>query len=393
MDAQKSNDQQKGLLETAIEYHEKGDYKKSLQFLREAANLKHPIAIYLLAVSIREGWGESPDAQKSVTLLKDCVNIIISDLESQHERPVSSQVMQHAKKMSRRPSDLDIASLHSQGMRASASSKKISKDPIKISPDPAKTADLVVKKSSVELLGNDKPQLTLSDTIERRQREEPGADVEKSGTILRAIMNVKIEEAPKIGILSKISSIHKRSGSGTKQEAISKSNITKPEKADSPEKVSPFNPNPPSQELKNKTEAKISALNAEPKEINEFLRSILSLPLLDLGYSYLFGWGVDSVPALAVYYFDLAALLGDPDAQLQLGYMFEHGLRIKKDKKQSAKYYRMYSGEIPQLSWIWKDKYNIKFENVNDYEIISKLKNVPKFEAKKSIFWRFCCCK
>jgi Sel1 repeat len=385
--------EQKGLLEQAIDYHQQGDYKNSVKYLKQAADLQNPIAMYLLAVSLREGWGEVPDVEKAVALLRDCVNIIVSDLENQYDRPVSTQVMNHAKKLVRRPSEIEIASLHNQGLRASSSSRKISTEPIKIVTQDAKSS-----------LNPEKPKLKLSDTIERHANEESAADLDKSGTILRAILKVKIEESPKSnGFISRLKS-RNRSGSGSNVKKdvnnevkdqppnqTSTANGENPTASDT--NKSPKTSNPPSQELKNKSEAKTPTSNEEPKGINEFLRSILSLPLLDLGYSYLFGWGVDINPRLSVYYFDIAALLGDSDAQLQLGYMFEHGLRIKKDKQQAAKYYRMYTGEIPQLSWIWKDKYNVKFENVDDTEIIEKLKNVPVFEVKKNMFWScFCCC-
>lgn len=43
----------------------------------------------------------------------------------------------------------------------------------------------------------------------------------------------------------------------------------------------------------------------------------------------------------ALQYFTLAANLGDPDAQSELGFCYSTGRGCKKDLKMAAKYYRM----------------------------------------------------
>lgn len=43
---------------------------------------------------------------------------------------------------------------------------------------------------------------------------------------------------------------------------------------------------------------------------------------------------------VALSYFELAANLGDPDAQSELGFCYSTGRGCKKDLKKAAKYYR-----------------------------------------------------
>ncbi|CAG8555618.1 11188_t:CDS:2, partial [Diversispora eburnea] len=50
------------------------------------------------------------------------------------------------------------------------------------------------------------------------------------------------------------------------------------------------------------------------------------------------GWGVPKKKQNAAYYFEIAANLGDPDAQNDLAFCYYHGEGIKK---KAAKYYRM----------------------------------------------------
>lgn len=91
------------------------------------------------------------------------------------------------------------------------------------------------------------------------------------------------------------------------------------------------------------------------------LQNELVLALHELGQSCRFGYGCDKDPAMAVSYFQLAADLGDPDAQNDLAFMYANGKGCKKNMKLAAKYYRM---AIKQgmsdmgLSWVWKPKYD-----------------------------------
>ncbi|KAK4057039.1 hypothetical protein OIO90_001939 [Microbotryomycetes sp. JL221] len=87
----------------------------------------------------------------------------------------------------------------------------------------------------------------------------------------------------------------------------------------------------------------------------------LKLALYEMGQSFRFGYGVDKDKKMAVAYFQLAADLGDMDAQQDLAFCLANGKGCKKNPKLAAKYYRLAVKQGASdfgLSWIWKDKYN-----------------------------------
>lgn len=112
-------------------------------------------------------------------------------------------------------------------------------------------------------------------------------------------------------------------------------------------------------------------LNAAQSAVNELqtgmahsktvAKSELVLAIYEIGVCFRHGWGVPKDLKTAAYHFELAANLGDPDAQNDLGFCYLHGIGVKKDAYASAKYYRMAERQEQGLignSWIWKDKYN-----------------------------------
>ena len=100
------------------------------------------------------------------------------------------------------------------------------------------------------------------------------------------------------------------------------------------------------------------------KENGIFLESIkkeFSLAIYELGMSFRHGWGIEKNPDTAIHYFELAADMGDIDAQLELGYTYFVGDGVKKDLYLSAKYYKMAHAQGANIfgnSWIFKEKYN-----------------------------------
>jgi len=88
----------------------------------------------------------------------------------------------------------------------------------------------------------------------------------------------------------------------------------------------------------------------------------------ELGQCFLQGWGTKADPQMAIYYFELAAELGDLDALIALGDMHMNGQGVKTSKAIAAAYYRLAEDrgakELPNMQWIWKDKYNDTPEQV-----------------------------
>ncbi|KAI9496173.1 hypothetical protein BDB00DRAFT_726225, partial [Zychaea mexicana] len=86
----------------------------------------------------------------------------------------------------------------------------------------------------------------------------------------------------------------------------------------------------------------------------------LIMAIYELGVSYIQGWGCRKNKETAVYFFKLAADLGDPDAQNDLARCYSTGKGVKKDMKLAAKYYRLADKQgcgIMGNSWIYKSKY------------------------------------
>jgi TPR repeat protein len=54
----------------------------------------------------------------------------------------------------------------------------------------------------------------------------------------------------------------------------------------------------------------------------------IPLAMYEVGMSFQQGWGVKKDKVKAAYYFDLAAKLGDPDAQVALGECFLRYIRF-----------------------------------------------------------------
>ncbi|OAV91467.1 hypothetical protein PTTG_01111 [Puccinia triticina 1-1 BBBD Race 1] len=99
----------------------------------------------------------------------------------------------------------------------------------------------------------------------------------------------------------------------------------------------------------------------QAKEKDDVAKSELVLAIYELGQCFLRGWGCKKDKQLAINYFELAAKLGDPDAQQELGFCYANGKGTKKDLKLAAKYYRMAANQGVEMmgsQWIWKDKYN-----------------------------------
>lgn len=90
------------------------------------------------------------------------------------------------------------------------------------------------------------------------------------------------------------------------------------------------------------------------------VKSELVLAIYEVGQSFFQGWGVEKDKKMAVSYFRVAARLGDPDAQQELGFCLANGKGCKKDKMEAAKWYRAAVAQGVSdigLTWIYKDKY------------------------------------
>lgn len=108
--------------------------------------------------------------------------------------------------------------------------------------------------------------------------------------------------------------------------------------------------------------SKINGLSVQQRNESDVVaKSELVLAIYELGQCFMRGWGCKKDKQLAINYFELAARLGDPDAQQELGFCYTNGKGTKKDLKLGAKYYRMAARQGVEMmgsQWIWKEKYN-----------------------------------
>ncbi|KAH6579381.1 hypothetical protein BASA61_010288 [Batrachochytrium salamandrivorans] len=88
---------------------------------------------------------------------------------------------------------------------------------------------------------------------------------------------------------------------------------------------------------------------------------MLSLTLHEIGIAYCFGWGIRRSKSKGFEFIRIAAELGDPDAQQHLGFLYLHGLGVKRDINMAAHWYRVYEKATLMSvfeAWIWLDENN-----------------------------------
>jgi len=90
------------------------------------------------------------------------------------------------------------------------------------------------------------------------------------------------------------------------------------------------------------------------------VRGELVFAIFEVGQCFFHGWGVKKDQKMAVSYFQMAAKLGDPDAQQELAFCYANGRGCKKDRKEAAKWYRAAVAQGVSdvgLAWIYKEKF------------------------------------
>ena len=91
------------------------------------------------------------------------------------------------------------------------------------------------------------------------------------------------------------------------------------------------------------------------------ITSELIMAIFELAICFKQGWGVKKSKQTAAYYLNLAAQLGDVDAQMEIGECYLRGEGVKRDKKMAAKWFRQAEkngARMVSMQWIWKPKYD-----------------------------------
>ncbi|KAF5382876.1 hypothetical protein D9757_007287 [Collybiopsis confluens] len=90
------------------------------------------------------------------------------------------------------------------------------------------------------------------------------------------------------------------------------------------------------------------------------VKAELVLAIYEVGQCFFHAWGVPKDQKMGVSYYRVAAQLGDPDAQGDLGFCLANGKGCKKDRKEAAKWYRAAVAQGYSdvgLAWIHKEKF------------------------------------
>ncbi|KAI8815072.1 HCP-like protein [Cladochytrium replicatum] len=111
----------------------------------------------------------------------------------------------------------------------------------------------------------------------------------------------------------------------------------------------------------------LNYLKEQPQKVGAgTLKKVVSdelvLAFVELARCYQQGWGVKKDKSKAAYYLEIAAKLGDPDAQVEMADLYMRGDGVRKDKAFAAKWYRRAEkkgARLVSMQWIWKEKYNL----------------------------------
>ncbi|KAK2462112.1 hypothetical protein APHAL10511_006575 [Amanita phalloides] len=90
------------------------------------------------------------------------------------------------------------------------------------------------------------------------------------------------------------------------------------------------------------------------------VRTELVLAIYEVGQCFFQGWGAPKDQKMAVSYYEVAARLGDSDAQNDLAFCLANGKGCKKNRKEAARWYRAAVAQGQSdvgLAWIYKEKY------------------------------------
>ncbi|GJJ13850.1 hypothetical protein Clacol_008107 [Clathrus columnatus] len=113
--------------------------------------------------------------------------------------------------------------------------------------------------------------------------------------------------------------------------------------------------------LRRAAEAAVEDLEAAREGKEQIaVKSELVLAIYEVGQCFFHGWGVHQDKKMAVSYFQVAARLGDADAQQDLAFCLANGKGCKKDRKEAAKWYRaavQQGASSVGLAWIYKPKF------------------------------------
>ncbi|KAI9205727.1 uncharacterized protein BJ171DRAFT_567067 [Polychytrium aggregatum] len=311
-------------LQCAIALHCENQLERSCQYLIRSSLSRHPVAVYLLAIALRHGWGCKKDEELAAALLECSIQLVLGAMpkNATYEVAVTSPTGQTDHAQAPAPTPIDRL-VNDSGHGALPNPSTLGRA------EHVLTTDQLHEEPSGLAVITERPS--------SRQSGSPHSSMSRSQTISISPIRSRSAGGP-IAVLN---------GNGSSQ------NGTIPRSLNARGSIITLDSF--SGVIGGDGPAGDSHLDYET------VRSFLPLPLFELGMCYHQGWGVPVSQLTAVYYYQLAAQLGDPDAQAELAESYLSGIGVRKNKKMAAKWFRKAAERglsFVNNSWIWEDKYN-----------------------------------
>ncbi|KAJ3056616.1 hypothetical protein HK097_005540 [Rhizophlyctis rosea] len=333
---------QNDALQLGIYHHEQNNLAVSAHYLSIAARVDHPVGLYLFAMALRHGWGCKVDQAAAVKLFERSANIALTSLPllEANGRPwsmygsISGSSFGHDGGVSPLlpPTPPWVDRRGSNGSYTS-----LFKLPASLS-NPSTDDGTPIPELQSMTLGTSSSNRTSLSSYPAGMPARPLSPTRIPGGLQRTPTTSSQVSTP------------------------SPRHILNPIIAqNSPLPTTPSTPNSPIfSPLSTPT---LDRRNLYQTEL-ALARTFLPLPVYELGMSYSQGWGVPRSKPYALYYFQLAAQLGDPDAQAEIGYAYLRGDGVKRNKYRAARWLREAEKQGKKFvgeSWIWKRKYDEGF--------------------------------
>ncbi|TPX61580.1 hypothetical protein SpCBS45565_g07214 [Spizellomyces sp. 'palustris'] len=312
-------------LQLGIHYHDMGEMGVSAHYLSISARQGHAVGMYLFAMALRHGWGCTQDMPEAVRLFERAAGIVLEALP----------------RLQVEGADAGMGFDWGNGAEG-----QIEKDMLPSLPEAAEEESL--RRHSITL-PNQSPPHSRAASLDRLPSHSSGSSSEGEYSPESPLTATSPPISPKW----KRFSLASLTFPSLRRASTGSPNVPSPITLQSDDANFPPPPSPLTRQLRDDSS----------RRRDQFVvaRSFLPLPLYEVGVCYHQGWGIPKSKSTALYYFQLAAQLGDADAQAEVGYLYLRGGNgVKADKKRAARWLReaVKGGKrIVGEQWIWKEKW------------------------------------
>ncbi|KNC99666.1 uncharacterized protein SPPG_05047 [Spizellomyces punctatus DAOM BR117] len=315
-------------LQLGIHYHDTGDMSISAHYLSISARQGHAVGMYLFAMALRHGWGCTQDMPEAVRLFERAAGIVLEALPRLQVEGA------------------DAGTGFDWGSGAEGQIEK------NILPSLPEAAEEEFSRRHSITLPSQSPPLSRAASLDRLPSQSSGSSSEGEYSPESPLTATSPPISPTTPKWKRFS-LASLTFPSLRRASTGSPNVPSPITLQSDDANSPSPPSPLTRQLRDDSN----------RRRDQFVvaRSFLPLPLYEVGVCYHQGWGVPKSKSTALYYFQLAAQLGDADAQAEVGYLYLRGGNgVKRDKKRAARWLReaVKGGKrIVGEQWIWKEKW------------------------------------